>query len=308
MRDAAGLTLALASAVVLNWGFFAQHGAARELPPLSLRKPVASLASLFRDLTWLAGFLAGVGGWVLYLGALALTPLSLVQAASAGGIAVLALLVHRRGDPVGRREWAAVAISGAGLVLLAASLAGGTVAAHAPAVALLALWLAASAAVAGLGAAGGALFAAGAGLGLGAGMLYAAGDITTKAVTFRGGWLWLVPLMLAAHALGFVLLQFGFQRGGALSTAGVATLILNSVPIAAGVGLFHEQLPGGALGAIRVLAFACTVAGASLLMTGASGPLQQRDRVGREALAASGEAEPVGRGGADVHLTAPERL
>ena len=207
MTELAGLALALASAVVLNWGFFAQHGAARDLPPLSIRRPLASIASLFRDLHWLLGFLAGLGGWLLYLAALALAPLSLVQSTSAGGIAVLALLVHRRGDPVSRREWRGVAVSAAGLVLLGVSLAGGTVAAHAPHPAQLAAWLIGCAAVAAVSAAGGAVLAAGAGLGIAAGMLYAAGDITTKAVTFGGGWVWLIPLLLAAHGIGFALLQ-----------------------------------------------------------------------------------------------------
>ena len=289
MKEAAGLALALASAVALNWGFFAQHGAASELPPLSLRRPIASLVSLVRDLSWLLGFLAGVGGWVLYVAALALAPLSLVQAASAGGIAVLALLVHRSGNVVSRREWTGVAVAGVGLGLLALSLAGGTVAARPPSTTLLAVWLGGSAAVAGIAAAGSTWFAGGAGLGLAAGMLYAAGDITTKAVTFGGGWLWLVPLMLAFHASGFVLLQLGFQRGSALATAGVATLVLNSVPIAAGVALYHERLPSGPLGVVRVLAFACTVAGASLLMMRASGAHEESDGVRGEPLAAAGE-------------------
>jgi hypothetical protein len=55
------------------------------MPPLSLRRPLASLRLLFAHKGWLIGFLAGIGGWVLYVAALALAPLSLVQATSAGG-------------------------------------------------------------------------------------------------------------------------------------------------------------------------------------------------------------------------------
>ena len=87
----AGLALALLSAVAINGGYAAQHRAAGSLPPLSLRRPVRSLVSLFRHGRWLAGFFAGIGGWVLYVAALALAPISLVQACSAGGIAVLAI-------------------------------------------------------------------------------------------------------------------------------------------------------------------------------------------------------------------------
>ena len=61
------------------------------------------------------------------------------------------------------------------------------------------------------------------------------------------------------------MLQLAFQRGTALATAGVATLFTNAVPIAAGMALFHEPLPGGIQGALRVLAFTAVVTGAALL-------------------------------------------
>ena len=44
----AGLALALGSAAALNWSYVTQHGAASALPPLSLRRPLRSLALLFR--------------------------------------------------------------------------------------------------------------------------------------------------------------------------------------------------------------------------------------------------------------------
>jgi hypothetical protein len=286
---AAGLALALASALALNWGFFAQHGAARNLPPLSLRRPLASLRSLFANLSWVVGFVVGIGGWVLYVAALAFAPLSLVQAVSAGGIGILAALAHRRGDRVPRGHWAAVAVSAAGLVLVGASLAGGATKAVTPGVAALAVWLAASAGVAALATAGGGRLAAGAGLGLAAGVLYGAGDVATKAATFAGAWLWLALLVLAAHGGAFVALQLGFQRGGALATAGTASLLTNSLPIAAGVVLFHEHLPGGALGALRVVAFALVVAGAALLAR--AEPV--RDNAAPTRSARSRERDPV---------------
>ena len=114
-----GLALALGSAAALNWSYLLQHGAATELPPLTLRHPVRSLRSLFSDPTWVVGFVTGIGGWVLYVVALALAPLSLVQATAAGGIGLLALLVHRRtGARLPRRDWIAVGVAVTGLVLL----------------------------------------------------------------------------------------------------------------------------------------------------------------------------------------------
>ena len=268
-----GLLLALGSAIALNWGYYAQHGVAASLPPLSLRRPLRSLLALFRSGRWLLGFFTGIGGWVLYVAALALAPLSLVQAASAGGIGVLALLVSRGGAALGRAERAGVAVSLAGLLLLGVSLAGAhTPSAHGSVPAVVA-WMAVSGGVALLAAtAGGRVLAPGAGLGVAAGVLYAAGDVGTKAALAGGARLWFVPAFLACHGLAFAALQLGFQRGGALATAGVATVFTNSLPIAAGVALYGETLPEGARGALRVLAFALVVAGAALLARGESAP------------------------------------
>ncbi len=262
-----GLVLALGSSAAISWGYIAQHRAASSLPPLSLRHPFRSLISLFSNVRWAAGFFAGIGGWVLYVVALALAPLSLVQAASAGGIGLLAILVHRGpGARLGRREWRAVAISMAGLVLLGVSLAGGSNSGHVTSWIAVAAWIACSLVVA--AAASGpwsARLARGAGLGIAAGVLYAAGDVGTKAAVHGHGYLIFIPIVLACHGLAFVALQFGFQRGGALATAGVASLLTNALPIGAGVLLFRESLPGGVFGALRLVAFGCVVGGAAFL-------------------------------------------
>jgi hypothetical protein len=257
-----GLALALASAGALNWGYFAQHQAAGRLPRLSLRRPIRSLVVLFVDRRWLAGFLVGIGGWVLYVAALSLAPLSLVQAASAGGIGLLALLAWRAtGARPEIAERAGVGAALVGLVLLGASLAGQHGAGRQASVGTVVLWLALSAAAAGTLALLGNRSAAG--LGAAAGLLYAAGDVATKAAVGGGARLAFVPALLACHGLAFVALQLGFQRGTALGTAGVATLLTNALPIVAGTALFHESLPDGALGALRVLAFVGVVAGAA---------------------------------------------
>ena len=265
MRLAAALVLSLLSAVALNWGYLVQHGAARELPPLSLRAPIRSLRSLFSDLSWLAGFVVGILGWVFYIGALALAPISLVQGVSAGGIAVLAALARRRGDPMTRFQSGAIVVATIGLGLLAISLAGGVTHAHGTRPADVAVWLAVLGIIAALASSSGLKLAAGASLGIAAGLLYASGDIATKAGTFGGAWALFFIAMLAAHGLAFVALQFGFQRGGALATAGTATLLTNALPIAAGIFLFNEHLPGGPLGAIRAAAFGLVVAAAAVL-------------------------------------------
>ena len=105
--------------------------------------------------------------------------------------------------------------------------------------------------------------APGAGLGIAAGILYAAGDVANKAA--YGGRYWLWPVLCAFHLVALIGLQLGFQRGGALATAGSANLLLNALPIVAGVTLYHEGIPAGVLGGARIAAFTFVIAGAVLL-------------------------------------------
>ena len=89
--------------------------------------------------------------------------------------------------------------------------------------------------------------------------------MATKAVFAGGVWLLLIAVVLAAHGAAFAALQLGFQRGRALATAGTSALLTNALPIAAGITVFHEHLPGGAYSAVRIASFAAVVAGAALL-------------------------------------------
>jgi hypothetical protein len=266
--QAAGLGLALLSAACLNWGFVRQHGTVSQLPPLSVRRPTASLRLLFADMRWLAGFAAGIGGWALYVVALRMAPLSLVQAVSAGGIGLLALLVERTARArLSRRERGGVAAAVIGLALLGLSLVGGGgTGGHHGAVTAVGAWVAVSLLAAGLAAGPlAARLGGGAGFGLAAGTLYAAGDVATKAAVGGGAAALFTVAVLCCHGLAFVLLQLGFQRGSALSTAGVSTLAMNALPIAAGTLVFAEALPEDGAGVLRLLAFAAVVAGAALL-------------------------------------------
>lgn len=261
------LGLTLVSAVAINWGYLLEHGAASQLPPLSVRRPLGTVRLLLASRAWLLGFLLETSGFILYVVALALAPLALVQSVAAGGIGVLALLVSRISrTPLQARERIGVAISIAGLVLLAISLAGGSAEGVAGTWYAIGLWLAVSvgAAVASV-TVGARPLPGGAGYGLAAGILFAAGDIATKAVVSGGNHLVLGPAMLGFYGAGTMVLQSGFQRGRALTTAGIATLATNAIPIAAAMTLFQEPLPSGILGVLRVAAFASVVMGAVFL-------------------------------------------
>jgi hypothetical protein len=269
MTVATGLVLALLSTAAISWGFYLQHAGSAALPVLTLRHPLKSLSALFTNWPWLTGFVMGLGGWALYIAALRLAPLSLVQATSAGGVGLLALLVRFGGGRLSRPERVAVVASVGGLVLLGLSLPAGTGHGHAAPVswAVPLGWVLVSIVVAGIAAfPAAAALSPGAGLAVAAGLLYAAGDVATKAAV--GGTrpvLLFAALLPVCHGLAFTALQLAFQRGTVLATAGVSTLLTNAVPILAGVTLFAERVPAGVAGLSRGLGFAAAVLGAGLL-------------------------------------------
>src|SRR4029453_4304326 len=120
-----GLCLALLSALAVNWAYTKEHDAVAGLPPLSPRRPFRSLGLLLGNRGWVIGFATETAGWLVYVAALRLAPLRLVQAVSASGIGVLALLgVRGRPGRLSRHEQLAVVLALVGLVLLSLSLVG----------------------------------------------------------------------------------------------------------------------------------------------------------------------------------------
>ena len=251
-----GLILALVTAAAFNWSWVAQHSITSKLPKLSVRHPWRSYGILFGNRRWLFAFMVGIVGWGLYILALKLAPLSLVQTVSAGGLALLAVLAQRaEGARLPRREWVGVLLAVAGLVFLSVSLAGVGIA---------------------IGP-GARYLAPGAGFGLAAGIAYAAADVGTKAAV-QGGWLLAFGAPVwGCHLLAFTLIQLAFQRGRALATAGLSSFCTNALPIVAGVTIYHESTPPGLLGGLRFVAFGCVVVGAAVVARGDRMPHEQEE-------------------------------
>lgn len=262
----AGLLLAFVSALVTNTAYVLEHDAAAELPPLSPRRPFRSARMLLGDRRWLFAFCAETAGWLMYVAALRLAPLALVQAVAASGVAVLAFATAR-GHPsrLARREQLAVVLAVSGLALLGLSLAGTAPSDEHPPVAGVVIWMVACGGGAALLMAARVRIAGAAALGLAAGLLFADGDISAKLVGYGGPWLAALAALVLAYAVGTAVLQWAYQRGDALTAAGMATLATNAVPIAAGFALFGETLPGGTRAVVQVASFACLVASAVAL-------------------------------------------
>jgi hypothetical protein len=266
VRLAVGLLLALLSAIAIGGGYFAEHSASGSLPELSVRKPLELLRNLFTSRRWLAGYLAGWIGWGIYVLALHFAPLSLVQATAASGVGVLALATWRWGEmPLSPSERLGVVACLVGMAAFALSLATAAPSSTRPGWQALAAWVGVCIVMAGVAALlSRRTLAPGAGLGACAGLLYAAADIATKGALSGNGWI-LIPVLLACTCVAFVALQLAFQRGSALQTAGLSTLLTNVVPISAGVVLFRERLPIDGFGFLRLAGFGAVVVGAVLL-------------------------------------------
>jgi hypothetical protein len=261
-----GLGLALVSAVAVNWAYAKEHDAAAKLPHLSLREPVVTVRTLLGTPAWLFAFGVESVGWLIYVVALHLSALALVQAVSASGIAVLAFVSSR--GRIGRlsgRQRAAVAIAFAGLVMLGLSLEGMSQSDTAPNAIGPIMWLASCGGAAVLTITVLRVGASAARWGFAAGLFFAGGDISAKLIGYQGVWFAAAVPLVVLYGLGTTTLQGAFQRGGALTAAGIAELTTNAVPIAAGFALFAEELPGGARGPLQVAAFASLVVSAALL-------------------------------------------
>src|SRR4051812_10471506 len=210
MRIAFALAVTLVSASALSFGYLLEHAAVRTLPPITLRHPIQSVLHLVRTPRWVTGFTIEICGWGLYVLALALAPLSLVQATAAGGVGILAVMQSRMTHtPLRRHEWIAVGLSVGGLALLGISLAGVHDEGTDPGHLAIALWTAGSIVAAFLAikllprVAG-----AGVAFGLAAGLLFAAGDIATKSAV-DGGNIAFFAALVVCYGAGTGVLQGG---------------------------------------------------------------------------------------------------
>lgn len=264
---ALGLVLAAISTTLTNLAYSREHDAAAALPALSLRRPLQSLRLLVDDRSWMLGFAMESSGFASYAAALALAPLAVVQGIGAGGIGVLAYASAKvSGRHLGRRNTSGVAISALGLLLLGVSLTGSSGGGGQGSTAGILAWIGGSAVLAlcalAIGRSRGGLAVA---EGIAGGLFFSIGDFSTKLATQGGTHFAFVITLVIGYTLGTSFLQLGYQRGGALTVAGLATLFTNALPILAGTIVLKEPVPSGALGVARVLAFVAVTLGAALL-------------------------------------------
>jgi len=110
-----GILLALLCAFTTNVGFLLKHRGACAAPAVDFRRPLRSAIGLWKSRWFAIGMLVAAGAFVLHVAALALAPLSLVQAVISGGLVFLTVLADRVfGFDVGARQWAGVGLTALG--------------------------------------------------------------------------------------------------------------------------------------------------------------------------------------------------
>lgn len=271
-----GLLLALACAVATNVAFLLKHRGAMQAPPVSFKHPLQSAVGLFRSRWFALGMAVACGAWLLHVAALALAPLSLVQAVLAGGVALIAVLAERGfGHSVGRRQWLGVGLTASGLMLLAVTNPGGG-SGNGYSAAAMALFEGTLLSI-GLALALSPGFRrhprGGVVLGLSAGVLFGVSDVALKALATALPAAGPVALVspwavsaLAASIAGFYASARGLQVGDAVGVITVTSASANVTAIAGGLLVFAEPLPSDPLALVaQVAAFIAIVTAATLL-------------------------------------------
>ena len=272
-----GIFLALLCALATNVGFLFKHRGACAAPDVDVRHPVASAAGLFRSKWFTIGMLVAVGAWVLHVGALALAPLSLVQAVLAGGLVMLTVLAERFfGHSVGKRQWMGVGLTALGLTLLAVTLPSHT-GSHSGYSTAGMIAFESGLLVVGtllvLSPRWGAREHHGVLLGTAAGILFGVSDVAIKALTGTVGSAgamglvspWLLTAIVAS-VIAFYASARGLQKGEAVPVITLTSAAANVSAISGGILVFGDPMPSDPVGiVVQSFAFVLVIVAAAVM-------------------------------------------
>ena len=271
-----GIFLAFACAAITQLGFLYKHRGACATARVDVSHPLRTAKSLFSNKWFAIGMAVAVGAWVLHVLAMALAPLSVVQAVLSTGVVMLAVLAERVfGFKVGRRQWIGVGLTALGLVLLVVTLP------HAPGSHSKFSLPAMIGFEAGMLALGALLISGrklgapdhhhGVLLGAAAGILFGVSDVAIKALTGLDGALailvspWLL-VAIAASVVAFYASARGLQDGEAVPVIAATSTAANVSAIAGGIVVFGDPMPADPFGIVlQLAAFALVIVAAVLV-------------------------------------------
>jgi hypothetical protein len=274
MTPQIGLLLAVGCAFFTNLAFLWKQKGAVAAPEVELRHPLASAKGLFCSKWFVIGFSVAIAAWALHVAALALAPISLVQAVISGGLVFLAVLADRWfGFKLGRRQWWGVAFVAAGLAFLGLtaeqtgshssySIAG--MIGFESVMVMLGVFFIFSHKVQ-LGIVGDRH---GVELAAAAGILFGVSDIAIKALTGDPGAIlgpWLLVTLLASLG-AFYASAHSLQLGDGVSVIATTSVAANASAILGGILVFGDPIGGDALAIVaRTAAFALVITATALM-------------------------------------------
>ena len=274
----AGLALALGCAAVTSVAFLLKHRGAVLAPPVRVRHPLGSAADLFRSKWFAVGWVVALGAWGLHVAALALAPLSIVQAVLSGGLVFLAVFAERFfGFRLGRRQWVGVVITATGLAIIGLTSGSNTDDPEPYAAAALiaiecGVLVASIAVIAASSHRRVSPATQGLILGTAAGALFGVSDIAIKflADDVAGGVLELISPWTAAALIASVVAFYASARalqiGPGVEVIALTSVAANLTGIVGGILVFRDPIGSGALEISgRMLAFCLVIAGAALI-------------------------------------------
>jgi drug/metabolite transporter (DMT)-like permease len=278
MNPVIGILLAVACALAGNVGFLYKHRGARAAPAVDMRRPLHTARSLFASPLFALGMLIAVAAWILHVAAMALAPLSLVQAVLAGGVVLLAVIAERVfGLRLGRRQWIGVGLTATGLLLLGVTVQGphGVQASFSTSgmIAFQACLVTAGTLLIAGPRIGAFERQHGFMLGAAAGILFGVSDLAIKAISMNVGrnlplgllnpW---TAVALAASIAAFYASAKALQDGDPVPVIAITGTAGNVAGIIGGIIVFADPMPGNTLAlAVQCTAFALVLAAAWLM-------------------------------------------
>jgi drug/metabolite transporter (DMT)-like permease len=272
-----GILLALICALATNVGFLFKHRGACAAPAVDIRCPLRTARALFRSRLFALGMAIAAGAWIFHVAAMAVAPLSLVQAVLAGGVVLLAIMAERSfGLRISRRQWIGIGLTAVGLALLGFTLPAAHGAQSRFSVPGMIAFEAGLLVVGTLLIIGPRIGAPvqhhGFMLGAASGILFGVSDVAIKAlsgIVGSHGVLGLLSpwamLALAASVAAFYASAKGLQDGDAVPVIAVTGTAANVAGIVGGIIVFGDPLSGNPpMIAAEMLAFALVLVAAWL--------------------------------------------
>ena len=272
------LFLGFASSALFALGLLMMKSRAAHLPVAQGIGAWRAVMVWIRDTIWISGLLVQTIGYALFVISLTAAPISLVSVMMQGGIALFVLFaVIFLGETARPSEWAGIAITIFGMLLLAISLSAGE--AQGPTANEAMIIVSAILLVIGyLPMRLRRMRDSGIGAAIFSGILFGLASLYTKGMTddYQAREI-VAPILrvatnpylygvIIANIIGMVALQNAFSAARGIIAMPLSSALSNIVPIGGGIIVFGEHLPAQTVpAAMRIGAFVLTIIGSALL-------------------------------------------